>query len=127
MAELGYWDKAWDYAHYAVLMDLEDVEESVKYGCHLALMGGSWMLCVYGLAGMRDRDGRLSFNPRLPHQLKRLHFRLIIQGQTLEVSMQQDSFTFCLREGSQLNITCQGQEIGLTQGTPVKVKNSPEN
>jgi alpha,alpha-trehalose phosphorylase len=126
-AQLGYLDKALDYAHYAVLMDLDDVEENVKDGCHLASMGGSWMLCVYGLAGMRDRDGRLSFDPRLPKELKRLRFRLIIQRQVMEVTIEQDSFTFYLREGTQLEITCQGLGIKLIRGTPVMVKNRSES
>ncbi len=108
-------------------MDLEDVEESVKYGCHIASFGGSWMFCVYGLAGMRDLDGNLSFNPKLPRQVRRLHFPLTIRGQVLEVTVEQDSFTFHLREGSQLRITCQGQEIDLTRGSPATVKNNPEN
>jgi alpha,alpha-trehalose phosphorylase len=122
-AELGYMDKARDYARYAVLMDLEDVEENVKDGCHLASLGGSWMLCVYGLAGMRDRGGRLSFKPGLPQGLKRLRFHLIIQGQALEVTIERDSSSFHLKEGSRLNITCQEKEINLTRGTPVTVKN----
>ncbi len=126
-AECGYLDKALDYAHYAVLMDLEDVEENVKDGCHIASMGGSWMLCVYGLAGMRDRDGRLSFDPRLPRGLKRLHFRLAIQGQRLDVTIEHDSATFYLREGAQLRITCQGQGILLTRGTPVVVRTPSRN
>jgi alpha,alpha-trehalose phosphorylase len=126
-AELGYLDKALDYAHYAVLMDLEDVEENVKNGCHIASMGGSWMLCVYGLAGMRDRGGHLSFDPKLPRELKRLHFPLTIQGQTLEITIEHDSFIFCLRKGSQLTITCQGRELSLTQRKPVTVENRTEN
>ncbi len=122
-AELGYLDKAMDYAHYAVLMDLDDVEENVKDGCHIASMGGSWMLCVYGLAGMRDRGGHLSFNPHLPRQLKRLHFPLTIREQTLDVTIEQDAFTFLLCKGSELEIACQGRQVHLTQGSPVTVKN----
>ncbi|MEJ2092721.1 MAG: glycosyl hydrolase family 65 protein [Syntrophobacterales bacterium] len=121
-AELGYLDKALEYFHYAVLMDLEDVGGNVKDGCHMASMGGSWMLCVYGLGGMRDQGGHLSFNPRLPPELKRLHFPLTIRGQMLEVTITQDSVTFLLREGSKLAVRCQDQEINLTRGTPVSVE-----
>lgn len=126
-AELGYLDKAMEYAHYAVLMDLEDMGGNVKDGCHIASMGGSWMLCVYGLAGMRDQGGRLSFNPSLPQALKRLHFPLTIRGQVLEVTMEQGFVTYLLREGSKLTVRCQDQEIHLTQGTPVSVEYHPEN
>lgn len=122
-ARLGYLDKALEYAHYAVLMDLEDVEENVKDGCHIASMGGSWMMCVYGLAGMRDRGGLLSFDPKLPRELKRLRFALTVRTQVLEVTIEQDVFTFHLRQGSGLTIRCQGKEVRLRQGTPVVVSN----
>jgi alpha,alpha-trehalose phosphorylase len=125
-AELGYLDKALEYAHYAVLMDLEDMGGNVKDGCHIASMGGSWMLYVYGLVGMRDHQGRLSFEPNLPKQIKRLRFSLTIQGQALEVIIEQDSVTYLLREGSGLTVRCQDQEIHLTQGTPVSVEYHPE-
>ncbi len=115
-AELGYLDKALEYAHYAVFMDLEDVEGNVKDGCHIASMGGSWMLCIYGLAGMRDQGGRLSFNPRLPREFQWLHFPLTIRGQVLEVTIEQDSVTYLLREGDRLTVRCQDQEIRLTPG-----------
>jgi trehalose/maltose hydrolase-like predicted phosphorylase len=34
--EVGYPDKALEYAHYAVLMDLGNVEGNLKDGCHVA-------------------------------------------------------------------------------------------
>jgi alpha,alpha-trehalose phosphorylase len=82
--EVGYPDKALEYAHYAVVMDLEDIDSNVKDGCHMASIGGSWMLCVYGLAGLRDFGGYLTFHPKLPKGLKRLNFPLSIRGQVLE-------------------------------------------
>ena len=48
----------------ALLMDLADVGGNVKDGCHIASMGGTWMMLTYGLGGMRDDDGVLSFWPR---------------------------------------------------------------
>ena len=54
----------------AVLMDLGDVAGNVKDGCHIASMGGVWMVFVYGFAGLRDYDGRLGFTPRITDRLK---------------------------------------------------------
>jgi trehalose/maltose hydrolase-like predicted phosphorylase len=45
----------------ALLMDLADVGGNVKDGCHIASMGGTWMMLTYGLGGMRDDDGRCHF------------------------------------------------------------------
>jgi alpha,alpha-trehalose phosphorylase len=113
--EVGYPDKALEYAHYAVLMDLGNVEGNLKDGCHIASLGGSWMLCVYGLAGMREYGGRLSFNPRLPKGLKSLHFPLTVRGRVLEVEIKAETATYRLREGAQLTFQHQHQEIILSE------------
>jgi alpha,alpha-trehalose phosphorylase len=114
--EVGYPDKALEYAHYAVLMDLGNVEGNVKDGCHIASLGGSWMLCVYGFAGMREYGGRLSFNPRLPKGLKSLHFPLTVQGCLLEVGITAEVATYRLREGEPLTFQHRDQEISLSKG-----------
>jgi alpha,alpha-trehalose phosphorylase len=125
-AEIGYMDKALEYAYYAVLMDLEDEGGNVKDGCHIASMGASWMVLVCGFGGMRDFNGVLSFNPRLPKPIKRLRFPLTFRGQVLEVAMEQEAATYLLREGSELTITHQDKEIRLSVGEPVTVKIQPE-
>jgi alpha,alpha-trehalose phosphorylase len=123
--EVGYVNKALDYAHYAVLMDLEDFSGNVKDGCHMASMGGSWMLCVYGLAGLRDFGGCLKFNPRLPKGLKRLYFPLSLRGQVLEINVEPEISTYLLRKGSQLTIWHQDQNVTLSRGVPRSFRNNP--
>lgn len=119
--EAGYYDKALEYAHYAVLMDLGNVEGNVKDGCHIASLGGSWMLCVYGFAGMREYGGRLSFNPRLPKGVKSLCFPLTVQGRMLEVEISGEAATYRLRKGEPLTLRHWDQEITLSEGEPKSI------
>jgi len=56
-------------------MDLADVGGNVKDGCHIASMGGTWMMLSYGLGGMRDHDGRLSSGHAAPRTTPYLGFR----------------------------------------------------
>ena len=49
-AQTGDMDKAIQYGMAALLMDLADVGGNVKDGCHIASMGGTWMMLTYGLA-----------------------------------------------------------------------------
>jgi alpha,alpha-trehalose phosphorylase len=106
-------------------MDLENVGGNVMDGCHIASMGGSWMLWVYGVAGLRDYGGRLSFHPRLPKGLQRLHFPLTKRGQVLEVNIEPGTATYLLRQGSQLTIQHQGQEVTLLEGVPTSFPINP--
>jgi alpha,alpha-trehalose phosphorylase len=121
--EVGYPDKALEYAHYGVLMDLEDISGNVKDGCHIASMGGSWMVCVYGFGGLRDYGGVLAFQPRLPQELLRLKFALSQRGQVLQVEISPETTTYLLQQGSELTIRHRNQEVKLSRGEPVAVPN----
>ncbi len=118
-AEIGDVEKALKYARYAVLMDLADVGGNVKDGCHIASMGGTWMVAVYGFAGMRDFDGRLSFDPRLPEMMRRLRFALALQGQRLEVEITRKQASYRLAAGTGLRLTHRGEEVNLQPGETV--------
>ncbi|NLC70608.1 MAG: glycoside hydrolase family 65 protein [Desulfuromonadaceae bacterium] len=121
-AEIGDAAKAKSYGFSAVLMDLGDVGGNVSEGVHIASMGGTWMVAVYGFAGMRDYNGKLSFRPWLPKPLSHLRFPLIIREQRLVVDVLSDKATYELIEGAGLEITHEDQEIKLTRGQPVTMK-----
>jgi alpha,alpha-trehalose phosphorylase len=116
-AELGYRAKAMEYWEYALLMDMADIGGNVKDGCHIAALGGSWMAAVYGLAGMRDRGGTISFDPR-PY-VERLYFALTIRGQRLEVRMDGGSATYLLHGTAGLTIYHRGECLVLSDSVPV--------
>jgi alpha,alpha-trehalose phosphorylase len=97
-------------------MDLADVGGNVKDGVHIASMGGSWMAVVYGIAGLRDWGGRISFRPRLPEKTCLLNFRLTVRGNLLEVDMKKEGITYLLIEGSGLSFKHYGEEIALSAG-----------
>ncbi len=116
-AEIGYDDMALEYLVYAVLMDTADIGGNVESGCHIASMGGTWMAIVYGLAGMRDRDGKIHFNPQ--PNIEKLRFPLTVRGQRLEVDIENERVTYMLQHGEGLTIRHRGEEIHLTEGRPI--------
>jgi alpha,alpha-trehalose phosphorylase len=122
-AQIGDLDKAIRYGVAALLMDLADVGGNVKDGCHIASMGGTWMMLTYGLGGMRDYDGRLSFWPRrAPEEDATLQFTLTYCGQRLQVEIGPEDVEYTLREGDCLVIHHETEEIQLTQEHPVAVR-----
>lgn len=115
--EIGYDENALRYLNYSVLMDLADVGGNVRDGVHIASIGGTWMAIVYGLAGMRDYSGKLSFNPK-PF-VRKLAFALTVQGQRLEVDVNNGSVTYLLRQGGGLTIKHRDEELRLAEGAAV--------
>jgi alpha,alpha-trehalose phosphorylase len=116
-AEIGYDEACMKYLKYAVLMDLADVGGNVRDGVHVASIGGTWMAIVYGLAGMRDFGGKISFHPK--KFVQRLCFPLTIRGQRLEVCIDNGTATYTLRQGEGLTIKHRDEELKLTHGKPV--------
>ena len=115
-AQVGDIDKAIRYGMAALLMDLADVGGNVKDGCHIASMGGTWMMLTYGLAGMRDHNGTLSFWPRrAPEDNAILRFPVTYRGQLLEVEISPDKVQYTLREGEHLVIRHETEEVELTR------------
>lgn len=122
-SEIGYPDLATEYARAALLMDLADIGGNVKDGCHIASMGGTWMVMVYGLAGMRDFDGILTFKPRrLPAQPARIRFPLTYRGQILDIDMGPEGAKYSLREGKGFMIRHEEEEINLSPEAPVAIR-----
>jgi alpha,alpha-trehalose phosphorylase len=122
-AQAGDMEKAIRYGMAALLMDLADVGGNVKDGCHIASMGGTWMMLAYGFGGMRDHDGSLSFWPRrAPEENAILRFAVTYRGQLLEIEIGIEKVEYALREGERLVIRHETEEIELTRDHPVTVR-----
>jgi alpha,alpha-trehalose phosphorylase len=95
----------------------------VKDGCHIASMGGTWMMLTYGFGGMRDNDGALSFWPRrAPEESATLRFPVTYRGKWLEIEIGVEKVEYVLREGESLVIRHETEEIQLTQEYPLAVR-----
>jgi alpha,alpha-trehalose phosphorylase len=122
-AQVGDIDKAIRYGLAALLMDLADVGGNVKDGCHIASMGGTWMMLAYGLGGMRDHDGTLSFWPRrAPQDNAILRFPVTYRGQLLEIEIGLERVKYALRDGERLLIRHETEELELTRENPLAVR-----
>jgi alpha,alpha-trehalose phosphorylase len=122
-AQIGDLEKTREYGMAALLMDLADVGGNVKDGCHIASMGGTWMMLTYGFGGLRDYDGTLSFWPRrAPEENAILRFPLTYRGQMLEVEIGLETVQYALREGERLVMRHEKEEIQLTRENPQAVR-----
>src|SRR5262245_35655884 len=122
-AQSGDMEKAIRYGMAALLMDLADVGGNVKDGCHIASMGGTWMMLTYGFGGMRDDKGTLSFWPRrAPQENAVLQFTVAYRGQMLEIKIGLEQVEYTLRDGERLAFRHEAEDIQLTTANPVAVR-----
>jgi len=82
---LGKTEEAYAFYLRTARLDLDDYNKEVHEGLHITSMAGTWLSIVEGFAGMRVKNGALTFMPRLPKQWKRLSFKVIFRGEVKEV------------------------------------------
>ena len=54
------------YFYNALFVDLADLHGNTSDGVHVASTAGVWNILAYGFGGMRDYNGMITFDPRLP-------------------------------------------------------------
>jgi alpha,alpha-trehalose phosphorylase len=124
-AETGHLDLAHDYLGEAALMDLGDLEHNTRDGLHIASLAGAWTALVAGFGGMRVRDDRLGFTPRLPGGITRLIFRMRFRGRRLKIHVTAHEATYELLGGDPLEITHNGEPVLLNGGAVSRPVTAP--
>lgn len=107
---------AGEYFHYALMMDLADVAGNVSDGVHIASAGGVWMALVFGFGGVRDFDGELCIDPRLPPSIRELEFPIRFRDRQLRVRIGRDQERYLVEEGEPLELTVRGERHVLRAG-----------
>ena len=98
-AEVGYHEVAYGYFLDALYVDLANLHDNTVDGLHVASTGGVWSALVNGFGGMRDHDGRLSFDPRLPDGWQSLTFRITWRGTRMRVTVTPTALAFDVEAG----------------------------
>ena len=120
-AEVGYHDLALRYFHNALFVDLADLHDNTTDGVHVASTGGVWNILVYGFGGMRDHNGVITFDPRLPSSWTGLTFQITLRGTRVRVNLTRDEICFEVVEGDTADMYVRGKRVVVRAGTPSRV------
>jgi alpha,alpha-trehalose phosphorylase len=122
--EIGEQEAACRYFDFALLMDLADVAGNASDGVHIASAAGAWMALVFGFGGVRDFDGVLTIDPKLPTRFRSLAFSLRFQDRQLRVELGPHTERYLLDEGKPLQVVIRGRTHVLTPGEALIVNPS---
>ena len=120
-AEVGYRSLALRYFYSSLFVDLADLHGNTSDGVHVASTGGVWNALVYGFGGMRDHNGTITFDPRLPEGWERLAFRITLRGTRVRVEVVHGSITFAVEDGDPTTLAVRDHHVAVTSGAPVTV------
>lgn len=124
-ARVGHLDLAMDYLVEAGTVDLDDLQDDVDEGLHIAALAGVWNALVGGFGGMRDDGETLCFAPRVAPPMTAFSFGMRVRGHTLRVEVEQDSVTYRLADGPALGIRHFGEDVTLTAGEAARLSTPP--
>ena len=120
-SEIGDEDAACRYLDFALLMDLADVAGNATNGVHIASAAGGWMGLVFGFGGVRDFDGQLTIDPRLPARFRSVGFSLRFHDRQLRVHITHTHERYELTEGDPLDVVIRGERHTLLDGVMVEI------
>jgi alpha,alpha-trehalose phosphorylase len=106
-------------------MDLADLAGNMSDGVHVASAAGAWMALVFGFGGVRDFDGHLTIDPRLPRRYERLEFPLRFHDRQIRVALSHTDETYTLDEGQPLQVTIRGEAHPLVPHSPLRLPARP--
>ncbi len=88
-SEVGHSAKAYRYFLMTLNTDILNLHGNTGFGVHAANLGGMWQAIIHGFAGMKVIKETLSFNPKLPKEIKGISFSIQWKGLVLNVSVKE--------------------------------------
>jgi len=113
-AEVGYHELALRYFRSSLFVDLANLHGNASDGVHVASTGGIWNALVYGFGGMRDHDGKITFDPRLPDGWTGLTFPVTLRGTRVLVELEPSRIGFSVVEGGQAEVEVRGHPVVIS-------------
>ncbi|MHC5228598.1 glycoside hydrolase family 65 protein [Enterococcus sp. LJL99] len=121
-AELGKQEKAVELYNRTARLDLDNYNNDTDDGLHITSMSGSWLAIVQGFAGMRSKNGILSFSPFCPTEWKSYSFSVNYRGRLLHISVGHKEATIRLLSGDPLKVKLFEEELELVVNSAEKLK-----
>lgn len=120
-AKLGRMEQAYTFYLRTSRLDLDDYNKEVHEGLHITSMAGTWMSIVEGFGGMRIKDGKLSFEPKIPNQWEGYSFKINFRNQILKVNVTQNDTSFEIEGNSELQVFVNNELITISPNNLVTV------
>jgi len=90
-------------------LDLDDYNKEVHEGLHITSMAGTWMSIVEGFGGMRVKDGKLSFEPKIPKEWKAYSFKVNFRNSIVKVEVNHNETKVSVEGNQEIDVLVNGK------------------
>ncbi len=116
-AKLDRMDQAYAFYLRTSRLDLDDYNKEVHEGLHITSMAGTWMSIVEGFGGMRMRDDKLTFSPRIPKEWKSYSFKINFRHRILKVTVTAKGCSFELEGKEDMSVRVFDKRVVISPGS----------
>ena len=120
-AKLDKMDMAYEFYLRTSRLDLDDYNKEVEEGCHITSMAGTWMSIVEGFGGMRVKNNRLHFTPKIPKEWKGYSFKINFRNQIVKVAVTASGSTFTVDGNTEMTINVNGKDVVVSPENALSV------
>ena len=120
-ATLGRMEQAYTFYLRTSRLDLDDYNKEVEEGLHITSMAGTWMSIVEGFGGMRVKNEKLHFEPKIPAEWNGYSFKINFRNQIVKVAVHQNETNFSLEGENPITVYVNGKEISVEPNSLVTV------
>ena len=120
-AKLGMDDKAYEMYVRTSRLDLDDYNNDTEDGLHITSMAGTWMSVIKGFGGMRVRNGKVYFNPRIPEKWDSLKFKVRWRGHILELKATHQNVEIVNHSQNPIEVNIFGRDFEIKENQNVSV------
>jgi maltose phosphorylase len=120
-AVLDKMDMAYTFYLRTSRLDLDDYNKEVEEGCHITSMAGTWMSIVEGFGGMRVKEDKLHFSPKIPKEWTGYSFKINFRNQILKVDIDHNETLFSIDGQTDLSIVVNGKTVLVSANKSVTV------
>jgi len=108
-AVLGRMEQAYTFYLRTSRLDLDDYNKEVHEGLHITSMAGTWMSIVEGFGGMRVKDGKLSFEPKIPKEWKAYSFKVNFRNSIVKVEVNHNETKVSVEGNQEIDVLVNGK------------------
>lgn len=112
--DIGDTNLAYSLFRKATEVDLGPRMNTSDDGIHTAAIGGIWKSAIFGFAGIRLIDGKLSINPKLPKEWQHMNFTIQWHGQPISLSITASTFSVKVENKKTIEFEAFGQHYECT-------------
>jgi len=120
-SEIGYDKNAYELYLRASRLDLDNYNNDTEDGLHITSMAGTWLSIVHGFGGLRIKDDKLLFSPKIPDNWNEYSFKLCFRGRTMEVTINKEYANIEIIHGDSIDLDINGKIYNVSNKTKVSL------